>query len=389
MTTTFTPGRLVGLLTALLSCPPWAWSQTEPSSDPASPSSGWRWSPSLFVLGAYEHSRGRSVLEAPGASSHSVSELQPALAMGLEVIRSGSRGGLQGDVSLLGRDPFDGDARGTLFDGRAHAFYALDPRWRLGLDEALRVERREDLPRGDFQRQQVQAALEYRGARGPAFRLQLADRRLRLPNVPALDVTHQTLSLGGCTTVGASVTLEAKALLRRFGETARNRDHLGAALEAARVDARGLLALRYHVTSALAYRPASAPTALTGPVAPPLAAAASELVPEVPLADALDDEAESWPARQEHLLSLYGSRRVGERFRLTLRAQVRWLRDREPLVAGLPSFDDRRWHLRGTLRWRLSRHSALVAQAAYASEAGNPIVPELVRSQVLFGIQVR
>ncbi len=406
MTTNFAPVRRLSLLIALLSCaPPWAWGQTEPPVGPAGSSDGWRWHPSLFVLGAYERSRGVSVVDVPSASSQSVGDVQPALALGLEAVHSGSRGGLQGEVSVLGREPFDGASRVTLFDGRAHAFRAVGTRWRWALDEALRVERREALPRGDLQRQQAQAMLEYRGAQGPAYRLQLTDRRLRLPDVPALDVTQDTLALGVGTTLGAGTSLEAQALLRRFDE-ARPRDHIGVALEATRVGARGLLALRYQFTAALAYRPAavpagSAPTALTGPVAPPLAAAASELVPEVPLADVLDDEAESWPARQEHLLSLYGSRRVGERFRLTLRAQVRWLRepgvphsygtpvrDREPLVAWLPSFDDRRWHLRATLRWRLSRHGAAVVQAAYASEAGDPAVPELVRSQVLFGLQV-
>lgn len=417
MTTVFASGRLASLLIALLSCaPPWAWSQTEPAADLAGPSDGWRWRPSLFVLGAYEYNRGLTVVGV-GSSSASSSDLRPALALGLETARSGSRGGFQGEVSLLGRDPFDSDARAILFDGRAHAFRSLGSRWRVELDEALRVERREALPRADFDRQQAQATLEYRGASGPAYRLQLSDRRLRLPHTPALNVTQQALSLGVWTGTGGGMSLEARPFFRRFGESARDRNQLGAAFEATHVNAQGLLALRYHFSAALGHRPtptkppvpaptvppAPAPNAppVPAPTVPPVPAPAvplpaarvpelpPEVLPEVPLADALDDDAESWPARQEHQLGLYGSHTFGQRLRLTLRAQVRWLKEREPLLKGLPGFDDQRWHLRATLRWRLSGHTSLVAQAAYASEKGNPAAPELVRSQVFFGVQVR
>lgn len=389
MTTVFAPGRLASLLIALLSCaPPWAWSQTEPAADLAGPSDGWRWRPSLFVLGAYEYNRGLTVVGV-SSSSASSSDLRPAIALGLEAARSGSRGGFQGEVSLLGRDPFDSDARAILFDGRAHAFRSLGSRWRLELDEALRLERREALPRGDFDRQQAQATLEYRGARGPAYRLQFADRRLRLPNTPALDVAQHTLALGVWTGTGGGASVEAKAVFRRFGEAALERNHFAAAFEATHVQAQGLLALRYHFSAALGRRPTPTEALVPVPNVALLAGRAPELLPEVPLADALDDEAESWPARQEHQLSLYGSRTFGQGLRFTVRAQVRWLRDREPLQKGLPGFDDRRWHLRATLRWRLSHHSALIAQAVHASETGNPAMPELVRSQVFFGVQLR
>jgi len=394
VTTVFAPGRFASLLIALLSCaPPWAWSQTEPAADLAGPSDGWRWRPSLFVLGAYEYDRGHTALGA-GSSPASSSDLRPALALGLEAGRSGSRGGFQGEVSLLGRDPFDSDARAILFDGRAHAFRSLGSRWRVELDEALRVERREALPRADFDRQQAQATLEYRGASGRAYRLLLSDRRLSLPHTPALNVTQQALSLGVWTGTGGGMSVEARPFFRRFGESARDRNQLGAAFEATHVHAQGLLALRYHFSAALGHRPTPTGPPAPGRVVTPLAAAAlpelpPEVLPDAPLADPLDDDAESWPARQEHQVSFYGSRTLGQRLRLTLRAQVRWLKEREPLLKGLPGFDDRRWHLRATLRWRMSGHTSLVAQAAYASERGNPAVPELVRSQVFFGVQLR
>lgn len=416
MTNTLERRRLARLLSALLSCAaPCALGQAQPDVDLADPSDGWRFRPSLSVLGVYERDQGLSALETSVApdrqTSASVGDFQPALALGLEAARSGSRGGFQGELGLLGRDPFDGDARALLFDGRAHAFRALGSRFRLELDESLRVERREAQPRGDFQRQQAQATLEYRGARGPAFRLQIADRRLGLPNARALDVTQRTLALGVLATPRAGTSVEAKALFRRFGALAARRNHLGAAFEAARVQPGGLLALHYHFTVALGASPlpgeaALPPTieALTARVSaavdfssqataePPLASVASESLdelPDVPLADALDDEGDSWPSRQEHLLSLYGSRRLGARLSLMLRGQLRWRSGREPLPQELLGFDDRRWHLRATLRFALGRHSALIAQAARASESGNPSVRTLVRSQVFFGLQLR
>lgn len=415
MTNTLEPGRRARLLAALLACAaPLALAQSDAVAPAHDPMGGWRVSPSLSILGVYERDRGLSVLEPEAATdrppSESLGRFQPALALGLEASRSGSRGGFQGELALLGRDPLDADARAFLFDGRAHAYRALGGHFRLELDESLRVERREDLPRGDFQRQQAQATLEYRGASGPAFRLQVADRRLGLPNARVLDVAQRSLALGLLATPSPGTSLEAKGLFRRFGATAAQRNHLGAAFEAARVQAGGLVALHYHFTVALgqargaeaALGPSVLPVSIRVGAAvdfssqavpePPLVSPVLESIgelPAMPLSDALDDEGESWPSRQEHLVSLYAARRLGARLRLMVRGQLRWRSGREPLPEELAGFDDRRWHLRATLRYTLGRHSALIAQAARAHERGNPAVPELVRSQVFFGLQLR
>jgi hypothetical protein len=370
------------------------------SEPAASAIAHWSWRPTLLALAAFERDIGLTPLVGRDVTG---TRWQPALALALDVERVGPRVGFQGALFALGRGPFEHHRRQFVLDARAQAFGQWAGGWRLDGDASARLERHNATALTDFQRHDLALTLERRGARGPAWRLRATEGQRDVPRLAGLDVRRFGLALGPVFALPRGTNLAQSAVFEHDSAAVGRGWRAGLMLEASQVRAGRAWALRYGWSAALYRTTASANLGLPGSgvaaagvgadfltqaaraMAPPPVAEVGPEPAAVPLADTLDGDEDGLPARRRHVLALYASQRLGSRLRFGLGAQFAWRRELDDRAQDLRT---QRVRLRATLRLRVARRLALLAQVAHATATPSTATPRSERMLVHLGLQL-
>jgi hypothetical protein len=381
-----------------------AWTPlAEAQSAPPSPSIGWRWKPSVYLLGSVDESTDRPL----GANGVEIVEASPAgnVGAGLDGQHHDQQGRLHAVVFGLIRSPASGQDRSFFAAGRVEGSRAIAAGWTLTFGDNAKLQRRPQLALVDFQRNEGTVGLEWRHTNGFGIAAQASDRRRALPELQALGFARQSAGMTALLPWGPHGGAEIGASYQHYDAPTVTGERVVISAEAATFGTNAFSSVRYAWFIPHRDRRPSADSAQqSGDSAEfgdidraglleQLAFDSSDaaVLSDSFFLDPLESDSDEWDfGRHKHVVAAFGSRRLTSR--VSLSGFVRIQHRRGPNLLSLTDtspFTDDRAALRATLRYQFSHRVIGLAQGSYLRTwSGRPGF-DFRRALVALGLQVQ
>lgn len=381
----------------------WASSAAGQPASPTPALEGWRWQPSLYVLGSLDEST-----DAPlGVNGVEITQPSPSgnVGAGLDVQHHAGKGRLHATAFGLIRSPMSGQDRSFFVAGRVEGSRQLAPGWTLTFGDSAKVQRRPQLSVVDFQRNEGAVGLEWRHANGFGVSIQAADRRRALPELQALGFSRQA----GLVALSFPLTShgggEIGASLQHYDAPTVTGERVVISAEVATFSANAIGSLRYAWFAPRGDRrrlpdagQQSGDTSEFGDIDraeffEQLAFDGSDaaVLSDSFFLDPLETDSDEWDfGRQKQVIAAFGSRRLTRRVSLSGFGRIQHRRGPNLLsLTDTAPFTDDRAALRATLRYQFSRRVVGLAQGSHLRTWSDRPAFEFRRTLVSIGLQLQ